>query len=118
MHSHKLPNYVRSHRKRAGLFQHEVAFLLGSRSNSRLSRCEHFRSVPGFRTTLALLVIFHASPRDIFSGEYHRINQAVRRRAKRLSARLQASGTHPQTARKLAFLQTIIGDAAAEHQAP
>jgi transcriptional regulator with XRE-family HTH domain len=108
MTSHKLPNYLRVYRKRLGLSQNEVAFLLGWRNASQPSRYEHFSRVPTLRTALALSVIFQASVRELFSGEYQKVETAVCRQAQRLEARLTTENPDQPTAGKLALLKTII----------
>ena len=45
---HKLENYLRTYRRRAGLSQDEMAFLLGTKSGTKVSRYEH-RLVPPVR---------------------------------------------------------------------
>jgi len=108
MASHKLTNYLRFYRKRLGLSQREVAFLLGWCGASQPSRYEHFSRVPRLRTALALAVIFRVSVYDLFSGEYHNVENAVGLRARRLEARLTMESPDRGTTRKLALLRTII----------
>jgi transcriptional regulator with XRE-family HTH domain len=69
MASHKLPNYIRHHRKRLGLSQEEVAFLLGWNGSAQTSRYEHFCRIPTLQTALALSHIFQTSIYELFSGE-------------------------------------------------
>jgi len=108
MASHKLPNYLRLHRKRLGLSQHEVAFLLGWRDASQHSRYEHFSSIPRLRTALALAVIFRVSVYELFSGEYQKVESAVCRQAQRLRDKLAQETPDKRTARKLALLKLIV----------
>ena len=108
MTSTKLPNYLRVYRKRLGLSQNEVAFLLGWRNASQPSRYEHFSRTPMLRTALALSVIYRVSVRELFAGEYQKVENAVCRQAQRLEARLTTESPNPPTARKLALLKTIM----------
>ena len=108
MTSSKLPNYLRVYRKRLGLSQNEVAFLLGWRNASQPSRYEHFSRVPALRTALALAVIFQVSVCELFSGEYQKVENAVRRQAQRLESRLTTETPGQLTARKLALLKSVI----------
>lgn len=108
MTSHKLPNYVRVHRKRLGLSQNEVAFLLGWRNASQPSRYEHFSRIPTLRTALALSVVLRVSVQELFSGEYQKVGKAVCRQAERLEARLATRNPDRPTARKLAVLKMIL----------
>jgi len=104
---HKLPNYLRVHRKRLGLSQNEVAFLLGWCDSSQPSRYENFSRVPTLRNALALAVIFQMSVCELFSGEYQKVENAVRRQAHRLDARLSSEMPDGLTARKLSVLKII-----------
>lgn len=107
MASHKLPNYLRVHRKRLGLSQREVAFLLGWGNASQPSRYEHFSRTPTLRTALALAVILRVSVYDLFLGEYQRVETAVFRQVQRLETRLATESPDGSTARKLALLKMI-----------
>jgi transcriptional regulator with XRE-family HTH domain len=104
---HKLPNYLRVHRKRLGFSQHEVAFLLGWRDSSQPSRYEHFARVPTLRTALALAFILQVPICELFSGEYQKVENAVCRQAQRLEARLATEHPDKPTAHKLALLKII-----------
>ncbi len=110
----KLPNYLKTYRKRAGLSEDEVAFLLGCAGGQPVSRCEHFHRIPSFRAMLAYRVIFQTSVRELFSGEYQKVERTVARQAERLAERLRADNPAPATARKLAFLQAIVSAATGE----
>jgi transcriptional regulator with XRE-family HTH domain len=109
MANHKLPNYLRASRKTSGLSQEEIAFLLGFHS-SHISRYERFRRAPGFRIAVAFEVIFKTSVRVLFTGDYHIIEKAIRRRAKHLARRLKSQNPNHLTDRKLAHLEKIIGE--------
>jgi transcriptional regulator with XRE-family HTH domain len=107
MANNKLQNYLRACRKRAGLSQEDIAYLLGFDS-AHVSRYERFRRTPGFRIALAFEVIFNTSIRDLFSGDYHKVEKAICRRAKRLAKRLDTGTPDPVTARKLNHLRRIV----------
>jgi transcriptional regulator with XRE-family HTH domain len=110
MASKRLPNYLRVYRKRLGLSQNEVAFLLGWRDASQPSRYEHFARLPTLRTAFALAVIFRVSVHELFSGEYQKVENAVCRQAQRLETRLTTESPDRSTAGKLALLK-VIGSA-------
>jgi transcriptional regulator with XRE-family HTH domain len=105
---HQLPNYIRVHRKRLGLSQNEVAFLLGWRNASHPYRYEHFSRMPTLRTALALAVIFRVPVQELFSGEYQEVEKAVCRQSQRLKVRLTTENPDPPTARKLAVVNMIL----------
>ena len=108
MPSFKLANYLRTHRKRLGLSQDEVTFLLGRQSTALVSVHEQFRRLPCLRTLLAYTVILQIPAHELFAGEYQKVEQVVSRRAKRLIERLATENPDQRTARKLAHLRTIV----------
>jgi len=108
MASHKLPNYIRHHRKRLGLSQEDVAFLLGWNGSAQTSRYEHFCRIPTLRTALALSYIFQSSIHELFSGEKEEVEEAVSKRAQILEEQLQRKSSSRAAARKLDFLKSII----------
>lgn len=110
MANHKLPNYLRTCRKRSGLSQREIAYLLGFDS-AHVSRFERFRRTPGFRIALAFEAVFNTSIRELFSGDYHKVERLICRRAKLLAKRLAKDAPNKHTARKLAHLKSVIAAA-------
>jgi len=108
MASHRLPNYLRVHRKHLGLSQDEAAFLLGWCDASRPSCYEYFPRTPVLRTALAFAAIFRVSVYELFLSEHQQVENAVRRQAQRLAARLAAERPERPTTQKLATLKMII----------
>ncbi|MHB8519871.1 MAG: helix-turn-helix domain-containing protein [Limisphaerales bacterium] len=104
----KLLNYLRTYRKRAGLSQDEVAFLLGCRTGAAVSRYEHFRRVPNPATILALEAIFQIPVRELFAGQFQTIEREVMRRAGRLARKLSAAPQGRPATRKLEALRKIV----------
>lgn len=98
-----LLNYLRAHRKRLGLSQVDVAFLLGVRGGSKVSRYEHFRRIPTLETALALEYILHTQVHDLFAGLAEEAERAARRRAQYLLRRL----AHDRDGRKLTALRSL-----------
>jgi transcriptional regulator with XRE-family HTH domain len=105
MSAHKLPNYLRTYRKHAGLSQADVAWLLGTRSGTKVSRYEHWRRQAPLRTAFAYEVIFGAPARELFAGTYQEVERATVKRIADLTRRLNAAPVNRATARKLAVLQ-------------
>ena len=85
----KLPNYLRRYRKREGLTQEEIAFLLGSKSSTKVSRYERFVRTPNLETALAYEVIFGVPVRELFAGIHQRVQAKVIRRTAILSRRAE-----------------------------
>lgn len=82
-----LPNYLRMYRKQRHLTQEELAFLVGSRDGSRIARYERFRRQPTLETALALEAALGVPVRELFAGEYAKVEATVRRRARVLTFR-------------------------------
>ena len=106
--SRKLPNYLRTFRKRSGLLQKEMAFLLGLESDATVSRHELFQRLSILETILAYEVIFGVPVRELFGGTFEKVNKDVIRRAKRLTRTLQEEKADRTTTRKLELLRAII----------
>ena len=60
-------NYLRTHRKQAGLSQREVSHLLGYKNQWQVSRHERGQAVPPFLIALAYEVIFRTPVASIFA---------------------------------------------------
>lgn len=109
MPRNKLPNYLRASRKRAGLSQEDLAFLLGCKNGSKVGRYERFRRQPTLPTVFVLESIFGRPARELFAGIYEDATQHAADRARRLVARLSKRPDSPQLRRRLAALEAIAG---------
>jgi len=104
----KLPNYLRTHRKRLGLSQADVSFLLGTKAVAQISRYECSVREPSLERALAYEVIFQKPVRELFGGLYERIEAEVAARAKTL-----ASNTNQRPGQKTDRTQQIFTNIAA-----
>ena len=107
MASHKLPNYLRMYRKRAGLTQAEVAFLLGAHDGAKVSRYERNARIPGLETALRYCAIFREPITELLAGIYEEIERETITRARRLSTKVGQSDQNLRTTRKLEALDRI-----------
>lgn len=73
----RLVNYVRAHRKRAGLSQREVALILGYGDEGVISRHELFRTVPPLLMALGYEAIFRTSVSELFPGLRETIEHSI-----------------------------------------
>ena len=105
-----LPNYLRTYRRRHGLTQSEVAALLGTRDVAAISLYESAQRVLLLPTALAYEAIFGVPVGELFAGELRTAQDAVRRRAGTLAARIQQQPATPWTPRKLERL-TLLAQA-------
>ena len=109
MSSHKLPNYLRTFRKRSYLSQDEVAYLLGCKNGSKISRYERFSREPNFKTAMAYVALFNATVPQLFAGSFQKVQLQVLRRAQFLARKITPGNTDAATARKLEALRAISG---------
>lgn len=108
MSARNLPHYLRSHRKRTALSQDELAWLLGCRAGSKVSRYERFARKPSIEAVFALEIVFRVPARELFRGIYEAVEQRTYRRAEALLKRLDSSSADPTTAAKLASVRAIL----------
>jgi len=95
----RLPNYVRAHRRRAGLSQYEIATILGYRDEGTVSRHELFRSVPPLLIALAYEIIFREPVSELFAGLRDSVEEGIEKRIGELESRLlEQSGDGVATA--------------------
>src|SRR5881397_730442 len=89
--AHRLPNYLKTHRKRAGLSQDEVAFLFGCRSGAKVSRYERLARRPSLETAFAYEAVFGVPARELFAGVYEKVEEEIRKRARVLAGKLTSA---------------------------
>jgi transcriptional regulator with XRE-family HTH domain len=82
-HSHPA-SYLRSHRKRSGLSQKEVASLLGYKHEGEISRHERLLSAPPFHVALAYEALYRVPVAQIFPGIYESRKEEVETRLAKL----------------------------------
>ncbi len=85
----KLDNYLRTYRKRSGLSQAEIAYLVGCKSRGQISQYERRNSMPPLRTALALQATLNVPVSDLYAGKYDSITKQVHRRAHHLAVELR-----------------------------
>jgi transcriptional regulator with XRE-family HTH domain len=105
----RIPSYLRTYRKRCGLTQDEVAFLLGRQSGTKISRFERLARTPSLVTALACQVVFDIPAHELFPLIFAETERAVATRASQLADELRAApGQHPSgLRRKLTSLKAI-----------
>lgn len=83
-----LPIYLRTLRKRSGLSQRELAFLLRI-SSAMLSKLERLERRPTASVVIAAEIIFGASSRDVFPSLYEQVEAEIMQQAAILYERLE-----------------------------
>jgi len=104
---HKLDNYLRMHRKKAGFTQREIAFLLGCQSGAKVSRYEQLKREPGLWTAFMYEALFKVPTRELFAGIYEKAEKAAVRRTRLLLRKLGAQPSTPTLHPKLQTLKAI-----------
>ena len=105
--SRKLQNYLRTYRKRFGLSQEELSFLLGVKSGAKVSRYEKFHQVPNLQTALALQALFGVPVAELFAGMYEQAEKETSKRARILMQRMQSVAADQKASRKTDLLRAI-----------
>jgi len=75
------------------LSQGDVAFLLGHRKSSQVSRYENSEHLPNLEAALAYEVIFKSPLSEIFGGLYQDIERGVSERARILASKTKKDGS-------------------------
>jgi transcriptional regulator with XRE-family HTH domain len=105
--SHKLPNYLKTYRKRAGLTQDEMAFLLGCKSGAKVSRYEQFKRRPSLETVFAYQTILQVPANELFAGIFQEAQRETNKRVESLKKKLSQAEPTPLVARKLEMLNAF-----------
>lgn len=105
----KLQNYLRTYRKRSGLSQSELVYLLGckSTSKSQVYRYECFRNIPSLKTALEYEAVLGVPVAELFAGMYQQAEKAAAKRARALMRRLEKSTSNRKNTRKADLLRAI-----------
>ena len=113
MAAQRLANYLKTYRKRSGLTQRELAFLVGSKRGEQFSRYESHHRTPTLQVALACEVVFKVPVSDLFKGMHKPIAKQISARVETLATELQRK--HGQgkgarlTAKKLSWLADFRG---------
>ena len=103
----RLKTYLRPFRRRWGLTQQELAFLIGVRNGTVISRIEGSKKAPRLEWAVACAVVFDTRAIELFPGLFSEVRGDVLRRATELYEELQ--GNPSKTTRlKLDFLETVL----------
>ena len=106
--NHGVKTYLRTFRRRSGLTQAEVAFLLGVHSGAKVSRYERLSRRPSFQTALGLQAVFGVPAETLLPAISAEVERKIVARAHLLSRRLERHSDSARTQRKLRFLTSIV----------
>jgi transcriptional regulator with XRE-family HTH domain len=110
----KFKTYLRAQRRRWGLTQGELAYLLGYRYPSAIWRIERDGRQPTLSIAFACHVIFGTPVVQLFPGRVTEIEDAVLRRSYKLHERLQGNPSRVTKA-KLDLLEQVLKRAVARN---
>ncbi|HHT9126723.1 MAG TPA: helix-turn-helix domain-containing protein [Candidatus Brocadiia bacterium] len=71
-------------RKKVGLAQKQVAFLLGHKNTTQLSRYEHGTRIPSLKTALKLEIAYAKPLRLLFFGLHDELREDVQKRREKI----------------------------------
>jgi len=108
-----LQNYLRTYRRRSFLSQDEVAFLLGVKTGTRVTRHEGANRTPTMETALGYEVLFDVPLRALFAGEARKVETIIRQRLPELIRRVEERGGSEE---KLASLRNLAERFAQHHE--
>ena len=104
----RIASHVRTHRKKSGFTQREVARLVGYTNQGPVSRHERGIAVPPLSVALAYAALFRVSVADLFPAIHEKAGSSVETRLARfesaLGQRSARAGDANATARKLQFI--------------
>ena len=99
----KLKIYLQTLRKRAGLTQDELAFLLGCRCGAQISQYESLSQDPGLKKVFAFQLLFGVPAQEIFPDIFQRVQDDTFMRVQLLSQKLNRANLVDKT-RKLKII--------------
>ncbi|WP_456737463.1 MULTISPECIES: helix-turn-helix transcriptional regulator [unclassified Bradyrhizobium] len=104
---HRHLSYVRPHRRRWGLTQQELAFLIGVKSRTAVSRIEGSKRRPSLDAVFVCMLIFNMPALELFPGLMSELRASIRARANELYEQLQGDPSNV-TRLKLDFLERLL----------
>src|SRR2546423_1502121 len=82
-------HYLRAFRKRSGLSQEEVGFLLGVKNGAKISRYEQGHRIPPLHTAIAYAAIFNVPVQQLFPDLQSETQDEIEKRLWELRSRLE-----------------------------
>jgi len=107
---HRLISYVRPLRRRWGLTQGELGFLIGTKTSAMVSRIEAMKTYPALAQAIACCIVFDMPPLELFPELYGKVYEFVIGQAEQLYEELQGNPSRGTRA-KLDFLEEVLARA-------
>ena len=103
-----ITSYLRTHRRRSGLTQLEVAYLLRLKSGQTVSRYECLDRTPSLETMFAYQIVFDAMPHELTPGLYEKVETITMQRIHVLADQLADDAKEGLALRKHDVLKQTI----------
>lgn len=103
-----LKTYLLTYRKRTGLSQDEIAFLLGISSGTSVSKHETGARTPHLDAALSYEIILGPSVQELFAGRHTELARQIHRRAAKLLSRLETRPAVPANTQKLKTVTRLL----------
>src|SRR6267154_138031 len=95
-------SYLRTHRKKSGLSQRELASIVGYHHRDSVARHERSKSAPPFLTALAYEALFQVPISELFPGFYQTVEHMVEMQLVELESMLQEKSARDWDAKSTA----------------
>ena len=112
--TNKIPRYVGSQRRRWALDQDELAYLVGLKSGSNVSRIEHGKRHPTIKAAFGYEALFGVSASTLFPALFEGVEDALMRRAYKLHEELRSDDSRKARVKRQ-LLQEALGRARSRH---
>ena len=83
-HPQQINNYLRLYRKKNGLSQKEVAYLIGHKTTNSISNYERGNKLPQLTNLLKLEIIYRTPAAFLFHEQYQELRKKIREKEQRL----------------------------------
>lgn len=103
-----LKTYLRTYRKKSGLSQEDLAYLMGWVTATGISRHENGRRLPTLAVALHYEIILGESVSNIYQGLSRSAETLILRRAEGLLAKLRKAPRSPRNLQRIKHLEGII----------
>lgn len=103
----RLISYLRPLRRRWGLTQAELAFLIGTRTHVAISRIEALKAYPSLAEAIACTIVFDTPQIELFPELYAKVYAFVLSQSEELYQKLQGDPSRVTRA-KLDFLEEVL----------
>jgi transcriptional regulator with XRE-family HTH domain len=114
----KLKNYLRTFRKRTGLAQGDVSYLVKAQTKGEWSRYERTLRQPSLRTAFACEEAFGVPVGRLFAGLRESVGDETIERMRKLEARLRSNNSRTNITRKIARKLQWLGQRLADRLIP